>query len=260
MIVSNVCKHLATLDDATKAYAKATSSSVRFLIAENECMAKELQAANQREEKALASARVEWRKEILYEISSLKAVMLNLYFRFVTMHKSVFHLNGWKQHCARRARILTDIHIVIGNVGIIGRQDNIPNNSPNKNSAEINNNVDKSINLANNPSPRLKTQNPHPKLIMNSDKAQVINLSDIILYLAAESILKKGLNFAITPNKIPIEEVISNIEVSIKNLEIAKIKEIGQDIAKILRTAKPPTSNISIEERRALNNLRKIKT
>ncbi len=47
VIVSNMCKHPAALVDATKAYALATSSSVRFLIAENERMAKELQTAKQ---------------------------------------------------------------------------------------------------------------------------------------------------------------------------------------------------------------------
>ncbi len=45
VIVSDVRKHPYALVDATKAYAKATNSSVRFLIAENERMAKELQVA-----------------------------------------------------------------------------------------------------------------------------------------------------------------------------------------------------------------------
>jgi len=36
VIVSDVCKHLATLADATRVYAKSTSSSVHFLIAKNE--------------------------------------------------------------------------------------------------------------------------------------------------------------------------------------------------------------------------------
>jgi len=40
--MSDVHKHLATLADATRAYAKATSSSVCFLIAENVRMDKEL--------------------------------------------------------------------------------------------------------------------------------------------------------------------------------------------------------------------------
>ena len=56
-----------------------------------------------------------------------------------------------------------------------------------------------------------------------------------------------------------MEEVISNIEVAIKNLDIAKSEEIKQDISKTLRTSKPPASNISLEEKIALNNPRKNK-
>jgi len=42
VIVSDVHKHPAALDDATRVYAEATSSTVHFLIAENERMTKEL--------------------------------------------------------------------------------------------------------------------------------------------------------------------------------------------------------------------------
>lgn len=129
-----------------------------------------------------------------------------------------------------------------------------------ENSAYMNKNVDKIKSLStNSPFTSLKTQTTHPYQSRISDKAQVINLSDISLDYATESILKKGLNFAITPNKIPVEEVISNIEVAIKNLDITKSEEIRQDIAKILRTSKPHASNISVEEKRALNNLKKNK-
>lgn len=38
----DVRKHTKALADATRVYAESTSSSVRFLIAENERMAKEL--------------------------------------------------------------------------------------------------------------------------------------------------------------------------------------------------------------------------
>ena len=55
MIVSDVCKHPVALDDATRDYAEATSSSVRFLIAENERMEKELQMSKQGGELVTAS-------------------------------------------------------------------------------------------------------------------------------------------------------------------------------------------------------------
>jgi len=41
--MSNVHKHPSVLADATKAYVKATNSSVFFLVDENERIAKELQ-------------------------------------------------------------------------------------------------------------------------------------------------------------------------------------------------------------------------
>lgn len=104
-----------------------------------------------------------------------------------------------------------------------------------------------------------ETRTIHPNQKPKSDNAQVINLSDFLLNHATESTLRKGLNFAITLNKIPVEEVISNIEVAIKNLDIAKSEEIRQDITKILRTSKPPPSKITVEGKRALNNLRKSK-
>jgi len=61
-------KHLEALVDATRAYAKATSSSVRFLIAKNKRMAKELQRTKQGGELVTASTQVELKKEILDEV------------------------------------------------------------------------------------------------------------------------------------------------------------------------------------------------
>jgi len=75
VIVSNVCKNRATLANVTKAYAKVTSSSVRFLITENKCMAKELQAAKQGGEQGTSSAREELKRAILDEVSSLETIM-----------------------------------------------------------------------------------------------------------------------------------------------------------------------------------------
>lgn len=91
--MSDVHKHPSALVDATKTYFEPTSSSVRFLIVENERMAKELQEAKQGEEKVTTSAIAELRKVILDEVSSLETVMQKLYFKFVTMHESFVHLN-----------------------------------------------------------------------------------------------------------------------------------------------------------------------
>jgi len=55
-------------------------------------------------------------------------------------------------------------------------------------------------------------------------------------------LLEKGLNFAVSPAKIPITDIISNIEVIIKNTNQITAKEIRQDVSKILRNARPPTA------------------
>jgi len=93
--MSNVRRHPASLVNATKAYTKVNSSSVRFLIDENERMAKELQADKQGEEQVTTSSKAELRKGIIDEVSSLKTVMRKLYFSFITMHNSDVHLNDW---------------------------------------------------------------------------------------------------------------------------------------------------------------------
>lgn len=94
VIVSCVCKHLATLAYATKSYTEATNSSVHFLIVENKQMDKELKMTKQGGEQITTSPIVELKRAILNEVSSLEIVMQMLYFRFVTMHKLVIHLNG----------------------------------------------------------------------------------------------------------------------------------------------------------------------
>ena len=113
MIACDVRKHPTTLADATRAYAKATIPSVLFLIGENEKMAKELQTTKRGGEPVTTYAHAELRKAILDEISSLEIVMRVLYSRFGTVHKTVVHLNGWQQRCARRACILSKLHAVV---------------------------------------------------------------------------------------------------------------------------------------------------
>jgi len=107
-----VRKHPAAFYDTTRVYAKATSSSVHFLIAENERMAKELQVAKQGGDLVTISARAEVKKEILDELLSLDTIMQSLYSKFGTVHKVVIHLNGWQQRCDRRALIMLKIHVV----------------------------------------------------------------------------------------------------------------------------------------------------
>lgn len=113
VIVFDVRKHLATLADATRVYAKAIRSSVHFLIADNEWMDKELHMTKQGGELVTMSTWAELKKAILNEVLSLDIVMWALYSKFGTVHKAVIHLNGWQQRCARREHILANSHDVV---------------------------------------------------------------------------------------------------------------------------------------------------
>ena len=94
------------------------------------------------------------------------------------------------------------------------------------------------------------------------DKLQskwVVNASDRPLTATEESILKRGLNYAVTPSKLPVHDYVMGIESACRNLgegthEAAKLRA---DCVRIIKQAKLPKSNITQEERRALNTLAK---
>ena len=71
MIVFDVFKHPVALADATRVYAEATSSSVRFLIYENERIAKGLRTTKKGGELVTVSSSDELKKEIIDEVFSL---------------------------------------------------------------------------------------------------------------------------------------------------------------------------------------------
>lgn len=95
VIVIDVHKHLVALADASRVYAKDTSSSVCFLIAENEWMEKELQTAKQGGDLVTMFARDELKKAILNQVLSLHTFIQALYSKFGSMHKAVIHLKIW---------------------------------------------------------------------------------------------------------------------------------------------------------------------
>lgn len=65
VIMPDVRKHPVAMVDATMAYGRATSSNVKFLLAENEQIAKNLQAARQKAKQSVRSAMAEMMKAIL---------------------------------------------------------------------------------------------------------------------------------------------------------------------------------------------------
>jgi len=61
--------------EASKAYSKATSSTVKFLIAENDRMVKNLQEAKKIVEKSTGSTMTEMKRAIVVKILNLEATM-----------------------------------------------------------------------------------------------------------------------------------------------------------------------------------------
>ncbi|XP_074026892.1 uncharacterized protein [Leptinotarsa decemlineata] len=100
------------------------------------------------------------------------------------------------------------------------------------------------------------TTEPHrcPSTLENFDsRIQVLHVTstDVPLRLA------KGFNFAVAPGRIPVENIISNVESALNRIDDKETQEsIRQDIAHVLKNAKPPTRNIPHKEYQALKNLR----
>lgn len=84
----------------------------------------------------------------------------------------------------------------------------------------------------------------------------VKNLSQHHLSPHEITVLAKGHNFAITPNKIPTEEIISQIETTIFRLPQDVSNQIRHQVTNVLQKASPPQPNISKEERLALKSLK----
>ena len=80
----------------------------------------------------------------------------------------------------------------------------------------------------------------------------VMNLSDRQISDDEQSILSNGLNFAITPTTLPVEEIIAGIEVVAKYITETAVEELRGEVVRTIKRAKLPKSNISKGERVAL--------
>ena len=76
----------------------------------------------------------------------------------------------------------------------------------------------------------------------------VIKLSKTPLTKAQQSVLAKGPNFAIAPNKISNEDYITAIESVCHKLKEKDTGELRVDINSLLRRAQIPKSNLTKEE------------
>ena len=86
----------------------------------------------------------------------------------------------------------------------------------------------------------------------------VINLSQHDLTDNQQKILQKGLNFAQAPRRIMKEEIIANVESTLRKCtaEPERLERARAAIANTVRNAKPPKFNITAGEHEALRSLR----
>ena len=89
------------------------------------------------------------------------------------------------------------------------------------------------------------------------DKANwVVNLSFRSLSDAEKAQLKKGLNFAVTPENIPATEIIAKVEADVRQLDTGQADTVKRAVNGILRQAEPLEPNITKEMRDALKSLK----
>ena len=88
----------------------------------------------------------------------------------------------------------------------------------------------------------------------------VNNLSSTPLTQDEMKLLANGPNYAIVPRIPPIGEYITTIENVCNQLEQGKVEELRGEVKKVLKKVHPPRPNISRDERKAIEQLRKDKT
>ena len=89
----------------------------------------------------------------------------------------------------------------------------------------------------------------------------VVNKSSKTLDPVSTSLLRRGLNFAVTPKEIPTEEIITATEIACKNLDDLKAASLRSKVARsVKRRRKFQKRNIPVEELKALQELKKDDT
>lgn len=139
------------------------------------------------------------------------------------------------------------------NMNLKYTSNNINNNGKNNMDNNIN---DNNLTLSNNVKYSHNTNNNN-----NMNKNNVVNLSKFyfLALVYSLSLLEKGLNFALAPRKIPMEDVMCDMEFGIRGLPDNVKDTIRKDYVFIPRKAKPPRSNISQDEYNALKSLNQNK-
>ena len=89
-----------------------------------------------------------------------------------------------------------------------------------------------------------------------TDDRQVVNMSSKTLSTPQKSILGKGLNFGPAPKWIPVPQLVVTVEQDLKSVPPLPAEKVRHRVMGILRSARPPASNITPEECIALKELK----
>ena len=70
-----------------------------------------------------------------------------------------------------------------------------------------------------------------------------------------EEVLRRGLNFAPAPRRIPYVDMIAGVETVAKKLDNSAANDLRGRVCSILKKAKLPAPNMTRQERTAVRNL-----
>ena len=94
---------------------------------------------------------------------------------------------------------------------------------------------------------------------INQDR-WVINLSSKNINEQEKSVLSKGLNFAVTPYQLPVEEYVAATELAcLQMTDATKAASLRSNVTRILKKTRSIKQNITKEENKALDGLKKDK-
>jgi len=63
------------------------------------------------------------------------------------------------------------------------------------------------------------------------------------------SVLQKGLNYAVTPCTVPIEDILAGVEKVVQSLPVEMAEEARQETVRIIKSSSRPKDNITRAER-----------
>ena len=99
-----------------------------------------------------------------------------------------------------------------------------------------------------------------PSQGQRSDIKWVRNISSNPLTEAQMKLLSHGPNYAMVPKNPPIMEYIATIEKACTSLQPGKVEELGGEVKANIKKMQPPKYNLTKEEHKALEELKKDKT